>query len=49
MAVAKVLGSLLGTRLAQKHGAGFVRRVFIAVGSAVILKTGLNAFLRWND
>ena len=44
MALANVLGSLLGTRLALKHGAGFVRVVFIAVVSALIFKTGLDAF-----
>ena len=46
MAVANVLGSVLGTRLALKHGAGFVRGVFIAVVSALILKTGFDAFLK---
>jgi uncharacterized protein len=46
MAAANVLGSLLGTRLALKHGAGFVRLAFIAVVSALILKTGYDAFLR---
>ena len=46
MAVANVVGSLLGTRLALKHGAGFVRIAFIAVVSALILKTGWDAFLR---
>lgn len=46
MAVANVLGSLLGTRLALKHGAGFVRAMFIVVVSALILKTGYDAFLR---
>jgi uncharacterized membrane protein YfcA len=46
MAVANVAGSLLGTRLALKHGAGFVRVVFIAVVAALILKTGYDAFLR---
>jgi len=46
MALANVVGSLLGTRLALKHGAGFVRAVFIAVVSALILKTGYDAFLR---
>ncbi|MET0334773.1 MAG: TSUP family transporter, partial [Rhizobacter sp.] len=40
MAVANVIGSLLGTRLALKHGAGFVRGVFILVVSALIAKTG---------
>lgn len=46
MAVANVVGSLVGTRLALKHGAGFVRGVFIVVVSALILKTGWDAFLR---
>jgi uncharacterized protein len=46
MALANVAGSLLGTRLALKHGAGFVRGVFIAVVSALILKTGYDAFVR---
>ena len=46
MAVANVVGSLLGTRLALKHGSGFVRIVFIVVVSALILKTGFDAFLR---
>ena len=46
MAVANVVGSLLGTRLALKHGTGFVRVVFMAVVSALILKTGYDAFLR---
>ena len=46
MAVANVVGSLLGTRLALKHGSGFVRIVFIVVVSALILKTGWDAFLR---
>ena len=36
----------LGTRLALKHGAGFVRGVFIVVVSALILKTGFDAYLR---
>ena len=46
MALANVLGSLLGTRLALKHGTGFVRLVFIVVVSALILKTGYDAFGR---
>jgi uncharacterized membrane protein YfcA len=45
MAVANVLGSLMGTRLALRHGAGFVRAVFIVVVGALILKTGRDAFL----
>ncbi|QKO23239.1 TSUP family transporter [Rhodoferax sp. BAB1] len=46
LALANIVGSLLGTRLALKHGAGFVRGVFIVVVSALILKTGYDAFLR---
>ena len=46
MAVSNVVGSLLGTHLALKHGTGFVRGVFIAVVSALILKTGYDAFIR---
>lgn len=46
LAVANVLGSLLGTRLALRHGAGFVRVVFLLVVSALICKTGYDAFLR---
>jgi uncharacterized protein len=46
MAVANVVGSTLGSRLAIKHGTGFVRGVFIVVVSALILKTGFDAYLR---
>jgi len=46
LAVANVAGSLLGTRLALRHGAGFVRVVFVLVVSALILRTGYDAFLR---
>ncbi len=46
MAAANVTGSLIGTRLALKHGAGFVRGVFIVVVGALILKTGYDAFWR---
>lgn len=46
MALANVLGSLLGTRLALKHGTGFVRTMFLLVVSALILKTGFDAFIR---
>jgi uncharacterized membrane protein YfcA len=46
LAVANIVGSLLGTRLALRHGAGFVRSVFIGVVSLLILKTGYDAFLR---
>jgi uncharacterized membrane protein YfcA len=44
LAVANIIGSLIGTRLALRHGAGFVRGVFIVVVLALILKTGYDAF-----
>lgn len=40
MAVANVVGSLFGTRLALRRGSGFVRWVFIAVVGCLIVKTG---------
>ena len=46
MAVTNLAGSLLGTRLALKHGAGFVRVVFITVVGALIVKTAYDAFAR---
>ncbi len=46
MALANVVGSVVGTRLALRHGAGFVRGVFILVVAALILKTGVDGFLR---
>lgn len=46
MAIANVVGSMAGTHMALKHGTGFVRGMFIAVVSALILKTGYDAFLR---
>ncbi|MEO6972629.1 MAG: TSUP family transporter [Rhodoferax sp.] len=46
LGTANVIGSLLGTRLALRHGAAFVRGVFIVVVSALILKTGYDAFAR---
>ena len=46
MAVANIAGSLIGARVALRHGAGFVRGVFMLVVGALILKTGYDAFLR---
>ena len=46
LAVANVAGSLLGTRMALRHGAGFVRGMFLVVVAALICKTGYDAFLR---
>jgi uncharacterized membrane protein YfcA len=44
LAVANVAGSLLGTRMALKHGSRFVRWLFIVVVSALTLKTGWDAW-----
>lgn len=44
MAVANVLGSLLGTHLALRQGAGFVRWVFVCVVGLLICKTGWDAY-----
>ena len=46
LALANVVGSLVGTRLALKHGAGFVRVAFMVVVLALIAKTGYDAFIR---
>jgi uncharacterized membrane protein YfcA len=45
MAVCNVGGSLIGIRLAMRYGSGFVRKLFLVVVSALILKTGYNAFV----
>jgi len=45
MAVANVAGSWLGSRLALRHGAGFVRAVFLTVVAALVLKTAYDAYL----
>lgn len=39
MAAANVVGSLVGTRMALRHGAGFVRAAFVLVVAALIVKT----------
>ena len=39
MAVANVVGSHFGARLALSRGSGFIRLVFIAVVAALILKS----------
>ena len=46
MALANVMGSLIGTRLALKYGSGFVRYAFLAVVGALILKTAYDGFFR---
>ena len=46
MAMANVAGSMVGARLALKHGAGFVRVAFIVVVGALIARTGWDALTR---
>jgi uncharacterized membrane protein YfcA len=48
MAVCQVAGSLVGTRLAIKHGSAFVRKLFLVVVSVLILKTGYDAIAKWS-
>ncbi|MEY4979280.1 MAG: hypothetical protein RLZZ352_1550 [Pseudomonadota bacterium] len=45
LAVANVAGSLLGTRLALRHGSGLVRQVFMVVVSGLILKMLYDAWV----
>jgi uncharacterized membrane protein YfcA len=45
LAVANMAGSLLGTRLALRHGSSLIRRFFIGVVSLLILKTGYDAWI----
>jgi len=47
MAVAQVLGSIIGSHMAMKHGSTFVRKLFLVVVSVLIAKTGYDAWLRW--
>lgn len=44
MAVFNVGGSLVGSHLAIQHGAGFVRRVFLGVAGALIVKFAWDTF-----
>ncbi|WP_295496804.1 TSUP family transporter [uncultured Ralstonia sp.] len=46
MAVANVAGNQVGSHLALRHGSRFVRKVFIVVVLALILKTAYDAFVR---
>lgn len=47
MAVCQVAGSLVGTKLAIRHGSAFVRKLFLVVVSLLILKTSYDAIVRW--
>ena len=44
MMAANILGSLIGTYFAVKHGNYFVKRLFVLVVSALILKTSFDAW-----
>lgn len=46
MALANVIGSVVGTRLALRHGAPFVRAVFVCVVCLLIVKTAWDGFFR---
>jgi uncharacterized membrane protein YfcA len=47
LALANVAGSLLGTRMALQHGTRFMRWLFIGVVTALMLKTGHDAWGFW--
>ena len=44
MATSNICGSFIGTHLALRHGSGFVRRVFLFVVGALILKFAWDTF-----
>ena len=46
MAVCQIAGSLVGTRLALKHGSSFVRKLFLVVVGLLIVKTAFDTFKR---
>ncbi len=46
MALSNVIGSLIGTRLALRHGTPFVRVVFVCVVLLLIVKTAWDGFFR---
>lgn len=47
MAVANVCGSLVGTRLALKHGSAFIRQAFLAMVGVLIVKFAWDTFRLW--
>ena len=47
MAVCQVGGSLVGTKLAIRHGSAFVRKLFLVVVSLLIVKTGYDAIIKF--
>lgn len=45
MAACNIAGSVIGVRLAIRHGTVFVRKIFLVVVSVLILKTGFDAYI----
>jgi uncharacterized membrane protein YfcA len=45
MAACNIAGSVIGVRLAIRHGTVFVRKIFLFVISVLILKTGFDAYI----
>ncbi|MFC6996098.1 sulfite exporter TauE/SafE family protein [Rufibacter roseus] len=45
MAISSVLGSVVGTRIALVKGSGFVRKLFLVVVTAIILKFAYDTFI----
>ena len=46
MAAFNITGALIGSRLAIRHGSGFVRKIFLFVVSLLICKTTYDGFLK---
>lgn len=46
MAVCQIGGSLVGTKLAVKHGSGFIRKLFLLVVCLLIVRTTWQAFFK---
>ncbi|CAH1746435.1 putative membrane transporter protein [Thauera humireducens] len=46
MAVCNLTGSVVGSRMAMRHGTGFVRKMFLAVVSVLIARLAYDTFLR---
>ena len=44
MMFANIVGSQFGSRLAIQHGSGFVRKAFLVIVSALIMKSAWNAY-----
>ena len=44
MMLANIVGSQFGSRLVIQHGSGFVRKAFLVIVSALIMKSAWNAY-----